>query len=131
MRADDAGGTTPTFSGNGGNSAMIGGVDMVLIGAAGGGAGAGLIADAASTLATLGASATRTLVSPPLRLARSATWMLSSFIILTRTRAEPLVAKPRSWEARRDTSMMRPRANGPRSLTRSWSERPFVILVTW
>src|SRR6202011_4606702 len=131
IRAEEASGTTLTFSGNGGNSATSGGDDTALIGAAGGRDGGCMIGAAAATLATLGAPATRTLASPPLRLASSATWMLSSLTILARTRAVPLVAKPRSWEARRDTSMILPRANGPRSLTRSWSVRPLLRLVTW
>src|SRR5271166_1011537 len=116
IRAGDASGTTLTFSGNGGNSATTRGDDTVLIGADGGADGVGSTAEAAATFATLGASAT---------------WMLSSFMILTRTGAAPLVSKPRSCEARRDTSIMRPRANGPRSLTRSCNVRPLSRLVTW
>src|SRR5271157_5621804 len=109
IRDGDASGTTLAFSGNGGNSATTRGDDTVLIRADGGADGVGSTAEAAATFATLGASATRTRLSPPLRLASSATWMLSSFMILTRTGAAPLVSKPRSCEARRDTSIMRPR----------------------
>src|SRR5271166_2585587 len=86
IRAGDASRTTLTFSGNGGNSATTRGDDTVLIRADGGADGVGSTAEAAATFATLGASATRTRLSPPLRLASSATWMLSSFMILTRTR---------------------------------------------
>ena len=50
--------------------------------------------------------------------------------ISTFTLAVPFRSKPNSWAARRDKSMMRPRAKGPRSLTRSRTVRPFSKFVT-
>ncbi len=56
--------------------------------------------------------------------------MLSSTTSLTRTFAVPSSWKPSVFAAALDRSMMRSRANGPRSFTLSFSRLPFSRLVT-
>ncbi len=76
-----------------------------------------------------GSCANRVCPTSP-RIAASATLMLSSLMILTRTGAVPALSNPSSCAARRDRSMIRSPANGPRSLTRTLSARPFCRFVT-
>ena len=49
----------------------------------------------------------------------------------TRTLAIPDVTRPRTLAAARETSMMRPLLNGPRSLIRTSTDFPLVRLVTF
>src|ERR1700722_5717262 len=48
----------------------------------------------------------------------------------TVTTATPASMIPSARAALVDTSMIRPRTNGPRSLTRHWIERPACVTVT-
>ena len=100
----------PAAGASGGEATGVGATG----GAAGGGGlkGGGTKGDAGTTGRAGGhgiaGAASATAMAPSLCIASSATWMLSSFMILTLTRAVPLVSKPRSCAARRDTSMIRP-----------------------